>query len=257
MTTEPGEESTPPRRRQAPQSYEMIARVSGGMAHHLNNLLTAIILNAEVALEEARASHAPVEELAEILASAQKAARLVGQLLAFGRNQVLRMEPLDLPRVLAPTIDMLQDIFGGTITIEFLAHPEPLQVYADRGQLAQLVVNLVANARDAMPRGGTVTVRARRIELSEPSSYAQVEVEPGPYALLTVEDEGAGMGPEVLDRIFQPFFTTKGRRGRPDAGLGLSVVYGIVKQSGGYIFASSAEGRGSLFEVFLPEAQEE
>lgn len=251
MSGEGGAGPPPSLRHQAPQSYEMIARVSGGMAHDLSNLLTSMILNAEVALEEVRARGGPVEEIDEILKAAHRASGLLNQLLAFGRRQVLRVEVIDLSAAVATTIALLADIFSDSVSIHFLPAHERVRVRADRDQLAQLVVNLVANARDAMPEGGTVTVRVKRLELAAGRFYGDVEVAPGRYALLTVADTGQGMDPDILDRIFHPFFTTKDRGF--GAGLGLSVVYGIVKQSGGYVFASSAPGEGSLFEVFLPE----
>ncbi len=240
------------RRRQASQSYEMIARTAGRMAHDLKNILTAIIVNTEIALEDAELrNEGSREELDEVLRAAQRANGLLDQLLAFGRRQVLRMDIVDLRSALAPPIDMMRDLFGPRFRIRFEEPAGAVIVRADRDRLSQLMANLVANARDATPDGGMVWVRVRSVSLSAERRYGEVVVPAGNWALITVEDEGAGMTPEVLDRAFQPFFTTKG--GRVGAGLGLSVAYGIVKQSGGFIFASSREGRGTLFEIFLPE----
>ena len=234
----------------------MIARTSGRMAHDLKNLLTAIAVNAEVALQDLEADgNLHREELDEILAAAHRANTLLDQLLAFGRRQMLRVEVVDVNQVVDEAIASLRQEAREGHDIDFLPTAEAAFVRTDRQQLIRLVGSLVTNAWEAMDAGGSVRVCVRFVCLSEARRYGDVEVPPAAYVLLAVEDPGSGMAPEVLDRVFQPFFTTKEQHSK--LGLGLSVAYGLVKQSGGYIFASSREGAGSLFEVYLPAANDE
>jgi signal transduction histidine kinase/CheY-like chemotaxis protein len=220
------------------QKMESVGRLAGGIAHDFNNLLTAIIGYAALA-EAEQTPGTPVHEwIQQIRRSGEQAATLTSQLLAFGRRQTLRPVDLDLNTVVDDIQKMLRRLIGERIDLDVRLAPTLAPVRADRSQVEQVIVNLVVNARDAMPRGGRITLRTHN--------------EAGPYAGLTVEDTGEGIAPENLERIFEPFFTTKpvGR----GTGLGLATVYGIVKQSGGDIQVHSAPARGARFTVLLPAA---
>lgn len=221
------------------QKMESVGKLAGGIAHDFNNLLTAIIGYAALAEAEQTPGTPMHEWIEQIRRSGEQAATLTSQLLAFGRRQVLRPTDLDLNAVVDDIQKMLRRLIGERIELVADLAPDLARVRADRSQLEQVIVNLVVNARDAMPRGGRVTIRT-------------LNVSPGTYAALKVEDTGEGIAPAVLERIFEPFFTTKpiGR----GTGLGLATVYGIVKQSGGDIQVRSTPARGTEFTVFLPAA---
>jgi signal transduction histidine kinase/CheY-like chemotaxis protein len=220
------------------QKMESVGQLAGGIAHDFNNLLTAIIGYAALA-EAEQTPGTPVHEwIQQIRRSGERAATLTSQLLAFGRRQTLRPVDLDLNSVVDDIQKMLRRLIGERIDLDVRLAPTLAPVRADRSQVEQVIVNLVVNARDAMPRGGRITIRTHN--------------EAGSYAGLTVEDTGEGIAPEILERIFEPFFTTK-PLGR-GTGLGLATVYGIVKQSGGDIQVHSSPARGARFTVLLPTA---
>ncbi len=234
------------------QKLEAVGRLAAGVAHDFNNLLTAILGDAEL-LAEHGAPDGPLREAAlEIEAAAQRAALLTRQLLAFGRRQTARPLVLDLNEVVASLDHMLRRLIGEDVELRTLTAPGLGRVRADPGQLEQVIVNLAVNARDAMPGGGRLTLETRNADLPVDASR-RGERRPG--VLLSVSDTGCGMGPEVRGHLFEPFFTTKGP-GR-GTGLGLSTLYGIVKQSGGEVEVQSEPGQGSVFQVYLPRVDEE
>jgi len=242
------------RLRQA-ERMEVIGRLAGGVAHDFNNLLTAVEGHARLLLEEVGEDAALRGEVEEIRRAGQRAAALTRQLLAFSRGQTLQERPVDLGEVTLDVRRMLRRLVPEDIILEMDSGEEAVVVRADPGQLRQVVVNLVVNAADAIEDGGRISVTVDATELSsEESDALPWESEPGPYGRLTVADDGTGMSSEVVEHVFEPFFTTK-----PEGigtGLGLSTVYGIVKQSGGHVFVDSAPGEGTTFEVFLPRAEE-
>ena len=234
------------------QKMEAVGRLAGGVAHDFNNLLTVIRGYAELlapALEPDPDRH---EEIAEILKAAERATTLTGQLLAFSRRQTLEMRPIDLRAVVTDTEKMLRRLIGEDISLEVSLPPSLGTVNADRGQIEQVLLNLAVNARDAMPHGGPLRIALYETAIEEPFAAADGPVPPGPYVVLAVADEGSGMSPDTLAHAFEPFYTTK-EKGR-GTGLGLSTVFGIVKQSGGYILARSAVGAGTTLELYFPRA---
>jgi nitrogen-specific signal transduction histidine kinase/ActR/RegA family two-component response regulator len=231
------------------QKMEAVGQLAGGVAHDFNNLLTVIIGYGHMATR--RIGTGPgTEELTEVLHAAERASRLVQQLLAFSRQQRLRPEPLDLNEVAQALMPMLRRLIREDIELGLVAQEGLLAVLADRSQIEQIIINLVVNARDAMPSGGTLTLETQTVELDETYAREHLGVEPGRYSCLTVTDTGVGMSPDIVARIFEPFFTTKdvGR----GTGLGLATVYGIVAQSGGRIDVYSEPGLGTTFKVALP-----
>ncbi len=244
------------------QKMEGIGRLAGGIAHDFNNLLTAILGQADLIMrsfeksDEARpgvtasSTMSPRLGVEQIQRAAERAAQLTQQLLAFSRNQVLQPTDMDLNRSLAEMEDMLRRLIGEDIDLAFVPGPDLGQITADPTQITQVVMNLAVNARDAMPNGGKLTIETATVELDETYATRRMAVVPGEYVLLAVSDNGHGMDKATLDRVFEPFFTTK-ERGK-GTGLGLATVYGIVKQSGGYIWCYSEPGKGTSFKVYLP-----
>jgi PAS domain S-box-containing protein len=232
------------------QKMESVGKLAGGIAHDFNNLLTAIIGYAALAEAEQTPGTHLHEWIEQIRRSGEQAAMLTSQLLAFGRRQTLRPVNLDLNAVVDDIQKMLRRLIGERIELVAQLAPDLARVRADRSQVEQVIVNLVVNARDAMPRGGRVTVHTHNVTIDARNGAAVQSLPPGSYAALTVEDTGEGIAPEIHERIFEPFFTTKpvGR----GTGLGLATVYGIVKQSGGDIQVQSAPARGARFTVLLP-----
>ena len=228
---------------------EAIGRLASGVAHDFNNLLTVILGFAEFVTADAALPDHHANDLAEVVKAAQSASTLTRQLLAFSRQQVLHAIPLDVNHVIAEMIGMLGRLIGEHIEINLALAPELPLALADRGQLEQVVMNLVVNARDAMADGGRLTIETKATEL-EASSLQAERVEPGPYVMLAITDSGGGMSKETQRRLFEPFFTTK-ETGK-GTGLGLSTTYGIVKQSKGHISVYSELGHGSTFRVYLP-----
>ena len=230
---------------------EAVGRLAGGIAHDFNNLLTAILTTSQLALADLPEGHALRADLEEIQGAGERAANLTRQLLAFSRRQVLRPRVLDLGGAVADMQKMLVRLIGEDIEL-FSDSELGCRVCADPGQIEQVILNLALNARDAMPRGGKLTLRTQTVELHQDDGLRMFGcvIPRGRYVQLQVEDTGAGMDEHTLQRIFEPFFTTK-EFGK-GTGLGLATVYGIVKQSGGYIRVISAVGRGSTFEMYLP-----
>jgi two-component system cell cycle sensor histidine kinase/response regulator CckA len=233
------------------QKLESIGRLAGGIAHDFNNLLTAILGNLEFAqeadsLDDTRALLEPIRIAAE------RSAALTAQLLAFARRQVIEPKVLD-PN---PLVRRLEGLFQRTIGENIRTHyslEARGRVKADESQLEQVVMNLVTNARDAMPNGGELTVETRDVELRAEQTAAQTDVAPGRYLMIGVSDTGPGIAPDTLPHVFEPFFTTRAG----GTGLGLATCYGIVKQSGGHIGVDSELGRGAIFKVYLPRVDEE
>jgi two-component system cell cycle sensor histidine kinase/response regulator CckA len=235
------------------QKMEAVGRLAGGVAHDFNNLLTAISGFAELASMEAEPGSEMAEHLAEIRRSTERAAALTRQLLAFGRRTVLQPQVLDLNQVVADIAPVLRRLIGEDVELVVNPGPGLRATLADRGQIDQVIVNLAANARDAMPRGGRMTIATANVHLDRKYAAQHHGVTPGDYVRLTVADTGVGMDAGTVEHVFEPFFSTKGP-GR-GTGLGLSTVFGIVNQSGGHIRAESEPGKGSLFTIDLPVAE--
>src|SRR5574337_612771 len=237
------------RLRQA-QKLEAIGLLAGGIAHDFNNHLNGIIGFAELALEQMPADSKAYRYLSRVPQMGRQAADLVGQMLSFARKAPLQRKPLDLDSLLQEMVSILQRTLPETITIKLEPTDEPLTVNADGAQIQQILLNLATNARDAMPHGGTLTLRLTPVTLIEASLGGHPERRSGAFACLTVTDTGTGIPANIRDRLFEPFFTTK-EIGR-GTGLGLASVYGIARQHEGWIEVETAEGQGSAFHVFLP-----
>ncbi len=234
------------------QKMEAIGRLAGGVAHDFNNILSVILSYADLALGDLPQDHPTRRDLEEISAGASRAAQLTQQLLAFSRRQVLRPRTIDPAAVVAAIRPMLQRLVGEDIDIATILGEPRAFIDADPSQLEQVILNLVVNARDALPRGGKITVETARVVLDEAYISEHAEARVGPHVMLAVSDDGAGMDAATRRRIFEPFFTTKGLG--VGTGLGLSTVYGIVRQSGGTIWVYSELGRGTTFKVYFPIA---
>jgi nitrogen-specific signal transduction histidine kinase/ActR/RegA family two-component response regulator len=237
------------------QKMEAIGRLAGGVAHDFNNLLGVIMGYSEMVLHDLAQDDPRRGRIEQIRRSGERAAALTRQLLAFSRKQILEPRVLDLYALLADMDKMLRRLIGEDI--ELVTQPDPLlpPIKADPGQIEQIVMNLVVNARDAMPRGGTITIATTPLELDQDACRGYEGARPGCYVKLVVADTGVGMTPEVQSRVFEPFFTTKAAGS--GTGLGLSTVYGIVTQSGGHIAVTSEPGRGTRFEILFPQVEKE
>ena len=232
------------------QRLESVGRLAGGVAHDFNNLLMAITGYAELVMMDLPEDSPSREDLRALLGSADRGARLTRQLLAFGRRQVLHPIALDINAVVRDMENILRPLTSTDIALRFSLSRAPAEVVADRAQLEQVVVNLVANSCDAMPHGGTIDVDTAVVNVGPTGAQAPPSAEPGRYVRLAVRDTGIGMDADVQSRLFEPFFSTKLRG--TSAGMGLATTYGIVKQSGGFITVESAPEQGSTFRVFLP-----
>ncbi len=232
------------------QKMQAVGQLAGGIAHDFNNVLTAIIMASDLLLTNHRPSDPSFPDIMNIKQNANRAASLVRQLLAFSRKQTLRPEVLNLTDVLADLRMLLARLVGNDIKLKVDHGRDLWAVKVDIGQFEQVVVNLAVNARDAMPAGGDLTVRTRNVTADECKTYSYRELAPADYVVVEVEDTGSGIAPDVLKKIFEPFFTTK-EVGK-GTGLGLSMVYGIIKQTGGFIFCDSEVGKGTVFRIFLP-----
>jgi PAS domain S-box-containing protein len=232
------------------QKMEAVGRLAGGVAHDFNNLLTAILGSAELLLSRLGPDHPERVEAEEIRKAAMWAANLTRQLLAFSRQQVLDPQVFDLSAVVADMDKMLRRLIRADIVFRSQLAPDLGAVRADPGQIEQVIMNLAVNACDAMPDGGTLRIETSNVDLDAGHEQEHVPAVPGRYVMLTVSDTGTGMSTTTQAHIFEPFFTTK-ERGK-GTGLGLSTVYGIVKQSDGYVWLESEPGRGTTFKVYLP-----
>jgi len=233
------------------QKLESVGRLAGGLAHDFNNILTVIMGYGEVVLKGLHTQDPLREDLKEILEAGERAAKLTRQLLAFSRKQTLRPEVLDLNNVLENMEKMLRRLIGEDILLELALSEDLARVEADAGQIEQVVMNLAVNARDAMPGGGKLIIETANVELDDAYALSHISVTPGKYVMIAVTDTGCGMNKDILSNVFEPFFSTK-EKGK-GTGLGLSTVYGIVKQSGGNIWAYSEPGGGTTFKIYLPQ----
>jgi len=232
------------------QKMEVVGKLAGGIAHDFNNMLTAILGFSDMLLAQHRPKDVAYKDLSNIKASANRAAELVRKLLALARQQTLQNEIVDLGDVLTDQFNMLKGYLSEKSELKISTVPELWHVMVDKHEFEQALFNLVTNAKDAMPDGGAVTIRARNVPERETQKFEYREFVPGEYVLIEVSDTGHGMSREVMDKIFEPFFTTKAIG--KGTGLGLASVYGMVKQSGGYIYPDSEVGKGTTFRIYLP-----
>ncbi len=230
---------------------EAVGRLAGGIAHDFNNQLTIVQGYCNLLLDKLHHRHSCHKLVREILKAAERSAKLTGQLLAFGRKQVLNPQVLDVSRILADLLDPLRRMIREDIQVEIKVAPELWQVEADRNQLEQAIINLAINARDAMPGGGRLTIEARNAVLDDKYVLQHMGISRGPYVCLSVRDTGMGMDEATQQRIFEPFFTTKPMG--EGTGLGLAMVYGFVKQSGGHMDVISGAGHGACFNIYFPQ----
>jgi signal transduction histidine kinase/ActR/RegA family two-component response regulator len=236
------------------QKLEAVGTLAGGVAHDFNNLLTVIGSYTDLVMAELDENSPLLADLEQVRQAADRASGLTAQLLAFSRKQVMQPKVLDLSGVLGGIEKMLRRVIGEDIELKTIKEPNLSTVKADPGQIGQVLLNLAVNARDAMPQGGTLTLQTANIELTEKDPDRNPMMAPGRWVMLAVTDTGSGMDEATRARIFEPFFTTKGPG--KGTGLGLSTVYGIVKQSGGFIWVESELGRGTSFKVYLPAVDE-
>jgi PAS domain S-box-containing protein len=231
------------------QKMEAVGRLAGGIAHDFNNVLTVVKSFSEFLLEDLEEADPRRADVQEIAKAADRAAGMTRRLLAFSRRQVLQPRPLDLNGVISGMERMLQRLIGDDVRVTTALDGALLPVQADPGSIEQVILNLVVNARDAMPNGGTLTIETHNARLDRPD--ANWAIQPGPYALLAIRDTGHGMDAATQARVFEPFFTTKGMG--EGTGLGLAMVYGIIKQSRGHVWVSSKQDQGTTFTIYLPQ----
>ncbi|QGY00367.1 response regulator [Roseovarius faecimaris] len=232
------------------QKMQAIGQLAGGVAHDFNNLLTAISGHCDLLLLRHDQGDTDYADLIQINQNANRAAALVGQLLAYSRKQTLRPQILDLQDTLADLGHLLNRLVGERVVLSLSHDPVLSKVRADKRQLEQVIMNLVVNARDAMPEGGEIRIETKNLDLTEPMRRDRAVVAPGAYVSVHVIDEGVGIPRDKLQKVFEPFFTTK--RTGEGTGLGLSTAYGIIKQTGGFIFVNSTVGKGTEFQILLP-----
>lgn len=239
---------------QQAQKMDAIGRLAGGIAHDFNNVLTAILGYTELLLRDQRLSAGHRSDVTEVHKAAESAAALTRQLLAFSRQELVEATQLSLNDVIGDMGSMLSRLIGEDIEIGYRLEPDIAPVQAGRSQIEQVILNLIVNARDAMPNGGKITVEATNLDVDEGYASRNLSVVPGPHVMLAVSDTGCGMSAEVQEHLFEPFFTTK-PTGK-GTGLGLATVYGIVKQNGGTLSVYSELGHGSTFKIYLPRAEQ-
>ncbi len=232
------------------QKMEAVGQLAGGVAHDFNNLLTAINGHSDLLLLRHKSGDEDYGDLIQIRQNSVRAAALVRQLLAFSRKQTLRPKVVNLVDVLKELTQLLNRLLGEKVTLIIKENPDLEPVRVDVQQFEQVIMNLVVNARDSMPEGGDVTICTKNIVLEQPLERERAVVPKGEYVLVKVRDQGCGIDPDTLPKIFEPFFTTK--RVGEGTGLGLSTVYGIIKQTGGFVFVTSERQKGTQFEIFLP-----
>jgi two-component system cell cycle sensor histidine kinase/response regulator CckA len=233
-----------------PNKMQAIGQLAGGVAHDFNNVLTAILGHCDLLLANHRPTDPSFQDINQIKQNANRAAALVRQLLAFSRRQTLRPQVLQLGDVLSDLREMMKRLVGEKITLELRHGRDLWLVMADLNQFEQVLINLIVNSRDAMPEGGKIALRTRNVAAADCGAFNEPSLVHNDYVAIEVEDFGHGIPPEAKDKIFEPFFTTKdvGK----GTGLGLATVYGIVKQTGGYVFFSSTVGKGTIFTILLP-----
>lgn len=232
------------------QRMEAVGQLAGGVAHDFNNILTTIRGYSDLILDSLTKGDPLAEDIREIKNATERAASLTRQLLAFSRRQQMAPAPLDINRVVLDIQRMLMRMIGDNIGLITDLEPDLGTIKADRSQIEQVIMNLAVNARDAMPEGGTITIRTANVDMAGERVDMAPELPTGAYVLLEMTDTGVGMGPDIIFHIFEPFFTTKAKD--KGTGLGLSTVYGIVKQSGGDIAVNSEPGKGTTFRIYLP-----
>ncbi|MFO0588039.1 MAG: ATP-binding protein [Polyangiaceae bacterium] len=233
------------------QKLEAIGSLAGGVAHDFNNLLTVVLSYADILAADLTPDDPMWEGLEEIRKAGERGADLTRQLLAFSRKQVLTPTVLDLDQIIEKMLKMLRRLIGSAVELSHLQAHDLAEVHLDRSQTEQVLLNLVVNARDALPRGGKILLQTANVDI-DAALAEQLGLHPGPHVVLTVKDNGTGMDAATKERIFEPFFTTK-EKGK-GTGLGLSVVFGIVKQSGGHIAVTTELGCGTTFSVYFPRA---
>jgi len=235
------------------QKMETVGKLAGGIAHEFNSILTAIIGQSELLLEDLPAGSPLRKNATEVIQAAERAATLTRQMLAYGRKQLLQPEALDLNHVVASMESMFRHLLGNDVDTQIVPASGLHLVKADAGQIEQVIMNMVINARDAMPNGGKLMLETANVSFDQDSVGRYPELKPGEYVMLAITDIGRGMSEEIKARVFEPFFTTKGVG--EGTGLGLSTCYGIVKQSGGHISVYSELGRGTTFKIYLPQVE--
>jgi len=231
---------------------ESVGRLAGGIAHNYSNLLASIIGFGELLMAGMGEDDAKRRQVQEILKASERGALLARMLLAFGRGQLLMPRMMDLNALVEAMCGGLETLIGADIVVSARLEPGLGPVYADPGQVERVLINLVVNAREAMPDGGTLAIETATVDFAKPYVRQNVRVRRGEYVMIAVSDTGVGMDDGTKARVFEPFFTTKEK----GAGLGLSAVYGIVKQSGGYIWVSSRPGNGTTVTIYFPRAEQ-
>jgi two-component system cell cycle sensor histidine kinase/response regulator CckA len=232
------------------QKMDSVGKLAGGIAHDFNNVLSAIMMATDFLLNAHKPTDPSFQDIMQIKQNANRAAALVRQLLAFSRRQTLRPQVLDLGEALSDISMLLRRLIGENVSLDVVHGRDLWPVKADLSQFEQVIVNLAVNARDAMPEGGKLVVRTSNVPAQDSDKFNYKGMPAADYVLVEISDTGTGIAPDILDKIFEPFFSTK-EVGK-GTGLGLSTVYGIVKQTGGFIYPESEQGKGTTFRIFLP-----